>query len=446
MAFFLIAATDWCVMAAHDLDDSTSRRPLRVALAGFGTVGRAVARILCNGSHGRLQLTHVCNRRVERKRASWVPAGVTWTDDIAAVLDSDADVVVELIGGRDPAADWIRRALEAGKSVVTANKQVIAEQGAELEALARRRGQRLRFEAAVAGGIPIIHGLQEGLAGDRLFRVLGILNGTCNYILTRMEADGVSFDAALREAQELGYAEADPAADVDGFDAQAKLAILAAVGLRCPVETGSIPLQTITTIESVDFTYAQRLACTIRQVSRAERDGDGRVLAAVQPMLVPRTSALAQVTGSRNVVVVEGAAGGETAFSGYGAGGDPTAVAVVSDLESIARGSGDAALRLAAGPAASAVQDFVSPHYARFTISDRPGVVAALAGVFSRHGVNIDAVLQEPGWSKAHLPFVMTLNACSAAAIHAALDEASAFDFHVRPPLWMPVLTQGQQT
>ncbi len=433
-------------MPARDLENGTSSRPLGVALVGFGTVGQAVARILCNGSHGRLLLTHVCNRRVERKRAGWVPAGVTWTDDIEAVLDSPADVVVELIGGHDPAASWIRRALEAGKSVVTANKQVIAEQGAELEALARRRGRRLRFEAAVAGGIPIIHGLQEGLAGDRLFRVLGILNGTCNYILTRMEADGVSFDAALREAQELGYAEADPAADVDGFDAQAKLAILSAVGLRRPIGASSIPLRTITTIDAVDFAYAKQLACTIRQVSRAEHDGDGRVLAAVQPMLVPRTSALAQVSGSRNVVVVEGAAGGETAFFGHGAGGDPTAVAVVSDLESIARGSGDPAARLAAGPAASAVQDFVSPHYARFIINDRPGIVAALAGVFSRHGVNIDAVLQQPGWPKTNLPFVMTLNACSAAAVHAALAEASAFDFHVRPPLWMPVLTPRQQT
>ena len=433
-------------MPARNLENGTSSRPLGVALVGFGTVGQAVARILCNGSHGRLRLTHVCNRRVERKRASWVPAGVAWTDDIEAVLDSNADVVVELIGGQDPAADWIRRALEAGKSVVTANKQVIAERGAELEALARRRGRRLRFEAAVAGGIPIIHGLQEGLAGDRLFRVLGILNGTCNYILTRMEADGVSFDAALREAQELGYAEADPAADVDGFDAQAKLAILSAVGLRCPLAASSIPLRTITAIDAVDFAYAKQLACTIRQVSRAERDGDGRVLAAVQPMLVPRTSALAQVGGSRNVVVVEGAAGGETAFFGHGAGGDPTAVAVVSDLESIARGSGDAAVRLAAGPAASAVREFVSPHYARFIINDRPGIVAALAGVFSRHGVNIDAVLQQPGWPKTQLPFVMTLNACSAAAVHAALEEASAFDFHVRPPLWMPVLTQRQQT
>ena len=440
MAFF-VAADHGRVMSASDLDDRTTGRALRVALAGFGTVGQAVARILCDGSHDRLRLTHVCNRNVGRKRASWAPVDVIWTDDFETVLGSEADVVVELIGGCDPAADWMRRALAAGKSVVTANKQVIAQHGAELESLALRRGRRLLFEAAVGGGIPIIRGVQEGLAGDRLSRVLGILNGTCNYILTRMEAERAPFDAALREAQELGYAEADPAADVDGFDAQAKLAILSAVGLRCPVAADSIPLRTIRAVEAVDFTYAERLACTIRQVSRAERDGEGRVLAAVQPMLVPRASPLAQVNGSRNAVVVEGAAGGETAFFGHGAGGDPTAVAVVSDLEALARGGGNAPNRLATGPPAAVEKDFVSPHYARFVIRDRLGVIAALADVFSRHGVNVGAVLQEPGWSRTRLPFVMTLDACSANAAAAALDEAAAFDFHVRPPLCMPVLT-----
>ena len=246
---------------------------LPVALVGFGTVGRAVARILCDGSQRRLRLTHICNRNVERKRVDWVPPDVVWTDDIDVVLGSDAAVVVEVIGGLEPATAWIRRALEAGKSVVTANKQVIADSGAELEALARGRGAHLGFEAAVAGGIPIVSGLRQGLAGDRLLRILAILNGTCNYILTRMEADGARFDAALREAQQLGYAEADPSADVDGFDAQAKLAILSAVGLRRSLVAESIPLGTITTLDAIDFAYARRLGCTIRQVSRAELDG-----------------------------------------------------------------------------------------------------------------------------------------------------------------------------
>ena len=413
---------------------------LSVALVGFGTVGRSVARILCNGAHRRLRLTHICNRGIARKKVDWVPDGVTWTEDIDVVLDSRADVVVELIGGQEPATDWIRRALEAGKSVVTANKQVIAQSGADLAALARRQGVRLGFEAAVAGGIPIIHGLRQGLAGDRLVRILGILNGTCNYILTRMEEGGVAFDAALREAQELGYAEADPTADVDGLDAQAKLAILSAVGLRCPLAPESIPLRTITTVDAIDFLYARRLGCTIRQVSRAQRGGDGRVVAGVQPMLVPQSSVLAHVSGSGNIVVVEGERGGETAFSGHGAGGDPTAVAVVSDLESVARAPGAGGDSLLDGAAATVTDAFESAHYIRFMVNDRPGIVAALAGVFADHGLNLDSVLQDPHGRQQQLAFVMTLDPCDAGIVNAALRDVAALDFHARPPLWMPVL------
>ena len=413
---------------------------LSVALVGFGTVGRAVARILCNGAHRRLRLTHICNRGIARKKVDWVPGDVTWTEDIDVVLGSDADVVVELIGGLEPATDWIRRALEAGKSVVTANKQVIAQGGANLEALALRRRVQLGFEAAVAGGIPIIQGLRRGLAGDRLVRILAILNGTCNYILTRMEAGGVAFDAALREAQELGYAEADPSADVDGQDAQAKLAILSAVGLRCPLAPDSIPLRTIATVDAIDFVYVRQLGCTIRQVSRAARSADGRVCAAVQPMLVPRSSALAHVQGSGNIVVVEGELGGETAFSGHGAGGDPTAVAVVSDLEAVAAAPGGGAPSLLDGAVAPVAEEFESPHYIRFVVNDRPGIVAALAGVFAQHGLNLDSVLQEPRGRKQQLAFVMTLDPCNSGIVTAALRDAAALDFHARPPLWMPVL------
>ena len=421
---------------------------LGVAIVGFGTVGRSVARIVSEGAHPSLRLTHICNRQIDRKRAEtdWVPSDVVWTDDIEVVLSSNTDVVVELIGGVDPATDWIRRALQSGKSVVTANKEVIAYHGPELLGVAAEHHRQLGFEAAVAGGIPIIHGVREGLAGDSLIRVKGILNGTCNYILTRMEADHVAFDDALREAQALGYAEADPTADVDGFDAQAKIAILSAVAFGRQLYVSDIPLRTIRTIESVDFIYAQRLGCTIRQVARADADGemaDG-VRASVQPTLVPRSSALARVEGSRNVVVVEGTFGGESVFSGFGAGGDPTGVAVVSDLEAIVRGAGDTRHDRAAVTAA-VVRDFVSPHYLRFVVADRPGIIAALAEVFSAHGVNIDSVLQEPGWSKTELPFVVTLEPCESSAVEHTLQESAAFDFNVRPPLWMPVLESGKR-
>ena len=419
--------------------------PLTVAIVGFGTVGRSVARILCDGGHPALRLSHVCNRRVAHKQVDWVPSDVVWTDDFETVLSSDVDVVVELIGGVDPATDWIHRALQAGKAVVTANKQVIAHHGADLLAVALSHDRQLGFEAAVAGGVPVIHGVREGLAGDSLVRVMGILNGTCNYILTKMESEGASFRAALKEAQELGFAEADPTADVDGFDAQAKLAILSAVGLNRDINTSDIPLRTITTVEAIDFAYAGRLDCTIRQVSRAEVDPahPNAIFASVQPTLVPRSSSLARVEGSRNVVVVEGRFGGETAFSGFGAGGDPTGVAVVSDLEAIARAGLSGQTDARAIEPAEILTAFVGPHYLRFVVADRPGIIASLADVFSRHGVNLDSVLQEHGWSKDELPFVVTLESCESTLVERALEEAAGFDFNVRPPLWMPVLQTG---
>ena len=419
----------------------------RVALVGFGTVGRSVARILSDGDRDPLVLSHVCNRRVERKVVDWVPPAVAWTSDFEDVLRSDADVVVEVIGGLEPAASWIRQALEAGKSVVTANKQVMARDGTELMQVAADRRLHLLFEAAVAGGIPIIRGVREGLAGDRLQRVLGVLNGTCNYMLTRMEDGQVSFDDALREAQDRGYAEADPTADVDGGDAQAKLAILSAVGLGRRIAVDAIPLRSIRPVEPVDFQYARRLGCTIRQVSRAEvLDGAGTdVMASVQPMLVPVASPLARAEGSQNVVVVGGPHGGETAFRGFGAGGDPTAVAVVSDLEAIAR-TGSTAPRYRRPAAEAGVEtDFEAPQYLRFVIVDRPGIIASLAGVFLRHGLNIDSVLQEPDWPKSALPFVVTLEPCSSRVLQAALAEIEMFDFHARPPVWMPILPRGER-
>ena len=428
------------------MDAVTASRPTgcecTVGIAGFGTVGRAVARNLASGAHPGVRLTHVCNRDVARKRVDWAGEEVVWTDSFQALLDSPVDVVVELIGGEDPARTWIEQALAAGKSVVTANKQVMASCGPELLREARRHGRHLLFEAAVAGGIPILRGLRDGVAGDRLRRIQGILNGTCNYILTRMESAGLSFEDTLGEARRLGYAEADPSADVDGYDAQAKLAILVGVGLGRVIDVDDIPVEPITPVTAVDFAYARRLGCVIRQVARAELLPNGGGLhAAVRPALVSAASALGRVGGSRNIVVVDGEFGGETAFSGFGAGGDPTAVAVVSDLMAIARRRApgpDGWLPASDGPS-PVVRAFEAPHYVRFMIDDRPGIVASLARVFSHHGINLDAVLQEPGWPKNELPFVMTLEACSSTSVAAALADAVRFDFHVRPPLWLPM-------
>ena len=428
------------------MSESAGQRSCTVGIAGFGTVGQAVARILSNGTHAGLRLTHVCNRNIARKKVEWVASDVVWTESFDDLVDSSVDVVVELIGGLSPARDWIERALMAGKSVVTANKQVIAHAGPQLLTQAGQQGRHLLFEAAVAGGIPIVRALRDGVSGDRLYRIQGILNGTCNYILTRMEQAQVSFADALAEAQRLGYAEADPTADVDGVDAQAKLAILIGVGLGRVVRVDDIPLSSIAPIATVDFLYATRLGCVIRQVASAELiQATGGIRAAVHLALVPERSALGRVGGSQNIVVVDGESGGETAFSGCGAGGAPTAVAVVSDLLGIARGTPvtrDVALQMAGAPQ-PVTHEFEAPHYVRFMVADRPGIIAALADVFSRHGINFDALLQEPGCSKSALPFVITLEACSSTAVAAALREIGRFDFHVQPPLWLPMLGQG---
>jgi homoserine dehydrogenase len=424
---------------------STAARkpPCRVVLAGFGTVGRSVANVL-RALQDDVELVTVLDRRAASKRTGWPDPNVQWTDSIDEALDAGADVFVELIGGLDPAEAWIRRALERGISVVTANKQVIAHAAPSLLSLAAAHGCQLRFEASVAGGVPVIRAIESGLAGDRLSDVAGVLNGTCNYILTRMERDSVGFADALKEAQALGFAEADPSQDIDGRDARAKLAILAMVALGVLAPATAIATESIASVTPFDFTYARRLGCTIRQVARATRDERGEALdASVGPALVPLDSPLARVNGSENLVTVRGRFGGETSFGGRGAGGDPTAVAVVSDVLGIARGA-----RPPARPAPTPVDRVSSaldvPYYVRFTVADRPGIVAALATVFAAHRINIDAILQEPGFPAAERPFVVSLDTAPSASVRAALATIAALDFHVVAPLAMPVLGAHQ--
>ena len=419
------------------------RKKLKVAIAGFGTVGRSVAKLLSTEASGTFELTHIFNRDVARKKVDWVPDTVRWTESINEVLSSDIDIFVELAGGVKPAGEWIRKALRAGKAVVTANKQLIAESGPELLDLARETGRRLEFGASVAGGIPAIMGIQEGLAGDRLSRIAGVLNGTCNFILTKMESTGASFESALREAQELGYAEADPTNDVEGYDARAKLVILAQAGLRVRLQSEQIPCWPISAVEAIDFAYARELNCTIRQISLAKKETeDGlSVRAFVRPALVPVGSLIAHVEGSKNLVMATGQYSGQMVFSGFGAGGDPTAVAVVSDLYSIARSG--------AAPSSSlheietpkdANGEFTAPYYLRFVVKDRPGIIAGVATVLARYGIGIDAVLQRPGFPRNALPFIITLDTARSAMLGCALQEIIRLDFHVEPVLCMPIL------
>jgi homoserine dehydrogenase len=421
----------------------SAARKLKIGLIGFGTVGRSVARILCQGTRGPLLLTHICSRNIEKKKIASLRENIHWTSDVEEVFSSDVDVVVELVGGLTPAGEWVRRALCAGKSVVTANKLLISESGPELVDLARKMGRRLEFGASVAGGIPAIIGIQEGLAGDRLHKIAGILNGTCNFILTKMEATGADFESALKEAQQLGYAEADPTTDVDGTDARSKLVILAQAGLGLRVRSEQISCRSISLIDGVDFLYARELNCTIRQISLAQKDCSKgiRLAAAVQPAMVPANSLIAHAQGSQNVVAATGEFAGRMIFSGYGAGGDPTAVAVISDLYSIARGA--AAPPEALPPVAevpdSVSGDFTVPHYLRFVVQDRPGIVAALATILARYQISIDALLQKPGFPHSALSFVMTLEACDSAVLNRALAEIGRLDFHVEPPLCLPI-------
>jgi homoserine dehydrogenase len=436
--------------------NNTSRREAgesncNVAILGFGTVGSSVARILCERSNTHLRLTHVLNRKVERKKVDWLPSSVKWTENIDDILSSGADIVVELIGGLEPTGDWIRRALSSGKSVVTANKQLIARFGPELIGRAQAANQRILFGASVAGGVPVISGLQEGLAGDELFKIRGILNGTCNYILSQIEANGIPFATALREAQKLGFAEADPTEDIDGLDARAKLAILARVGLHCHVAPESIAARSIAAIDSVDFEYATQLGCTIRQISWAELKGASKseerpesdnLFAAVQPALVQLASPLARVEGSQNLVVATGTYGGETVFGGHGAGGHPTAVAVVSDILAIAR-SKHSAMSDAGRPVEkipTVTADFTAKHYLRFLVKDQPGIIASLATILSQCGINIDSVVQKPGCPKSHLPFLITLEECKASLVEQALQQINSLDFLVQPCLHLPIL------
>jgi len=361
---------------------------------------------------------------------------VNWTEDLDDIFASAPDVVVEVMGGVEPAFTLVKTAMARGASVVTANKMLLAAHGPELLALATECGVQLRFEAAVAGGVPLIHGVREGLAGDHLSGVAGILNGTCNYILSRMAKTDEDLDPVLADAQNLGYAEADPTADVDGYDAAAKLVVLAGIAFRRFIRSDSIPRGSIRTITSADFRYARRLDATIRQISEI-RSKDSGFYAFVGPALVPNHSSFGRNEGANNVVSIYGRYGGESAFSGAGAGGPATAVAVVSDLLALTH-------RVRHGAEEWLPGDIVAPparpYYLRFVVKDRPGILATIAAALAGQRVNLDAVLQEPGFPKDALPFVITVEACEERALRTALEEIGTADWHAAPPLALPML------
>jgi homoserine dehydrogenase len=413
--------------------------PLKIGLLGFGTVGSAFAEVLA-ASGADAAITHVFNRNVARKKdhpqATFVPANALWTERVEDVISAaNVDVVIELMGGLDPAEGWLRTALTTGKHVVTANKQLIAYRGAELFALAHENGVQLLYGAAVGGGVPMIPGIAQGLSGDRMRRVSGIVNGTCNFILSSMEG-GADYGEVLKQAQAAGYAEADPSADVDGFDARAKLCILSRLALHAEIDPEKVPAQTIKTVSAIDFAYAKELGCTVRQVAQASLT-DGGVTARVGPMLVPKISPMAFSHGTQNMVVTSGKFGGDVVFSGHGAGGNPTAVAVMSDVRAIAENS--AQVRLPSHPM-QVSGDVTAPFYLRFIVADEPGIVAAIAGALAKFAVNIDSILQHRGHPDERLPFVVTTEPCSSVTLDKAVAEMAKLKFMVEPPLCLQIL------
>jgi homoserine dehydrogenase len=376
-----------------------------VGLLGCGTVGSSVVRLLAESrdeiaerSGCLFEVVRVAVRDNERPRDVPLPPEAFTTDASAVVAEPGVQVVLEVMGGAEPARSLILDALAGGKSVVTANKELLANHGAELFEAAAKGETDLLFEAAVAGGIPIIRPLRESLAGERITRILGIVNGTTNYILTRMSEDGTSFSDALADAQRLGYAEASPEADVEGFDAAAKCAILASLAFGTPVVASDVYREGISRVSGEDIGFAARLGYDVKLLAVAELE-DGQVAVRVHPAMIPRDHPLAAVRDAFNAVFVEGPHIGQLMFYGPGAGGDPTATAVVGDLV-------DAGTRLIRGS-----RGFVSPYHAERVIRpmdametqyyllldvlDRPGVLARLAGAFGDNGVSIKSVWQE---------------------------------------------------
>jgi homoserine dehydrogenase len=405
--------------------------PLRIGIAGLGTVGAGVVKLLAE--HGRLlslrggrslKLVAVSARSKAKKRNIDLD-GVRWErDPLALASAADIDVVVELIGGsRGIARQLVQKALSSGKHVVTANKALLALHGAELAALAEKRSRILAFEAAVAGGIPIIKALREGLVGNRVGRLYGILNGTCNYILTTMRETGRDFDVVLAEAQAAGYAEADPSFDVDGIDAAHKLAVLTGAAFGCRVNFDGVHVEGIRRVTSMDIQFAEELGYRIKLLGLARETRYG-IEQRVHPCMVPLTAPIAHIEGVFNAVVVEGDFVGTTMFQGRGAGEGPTSSAVVADLVDVARGRDMPAFVV---PAARLAAQKVSPmgrhvgaYYMRLMVQDRPGVIAALSSVLAKERISVESMLQRGRSQSDEVPVVLTTHETEEAAMQRA--------------------------
>ena len=428
--------------------------PVNIGIIGLGNVGSGTLDILAENARDialklgfPLHVRGLCSRGIDGKSFPSVFGSALKTTDWRDIVNlPDVHIVAELVGGTGVAREIVEASIARGKSVVTANKELMAQAGADLWDCAIASRINLAMEASVAGGIPIHAVLREGISGDRITTLYGILNGTCNYILTEIERRGAGFDEILEEAQQAGYAEADPSADVDGFDSRSKLAILSALAFGERIVPADIYTEGIRRITPVDFDYAHLLHHTIRLVCAARQTPAGLILS-VRPSLIPESTILAGVRGAYNAVWVRGKFGADTFYYGRGAGPHPTGVAVVSDLMRVAREiRGGSPERVS--PFAHArlgeyqpipVTLHESAYYLRFRVQDRPGIIAQLATALAAENISIDAVLQLPDANWRDLPFVITVEPASEAAVRAAVARMAEMNFFIEPPLAMPM-------
>jgi homoserine dehydrogenase len=429
-------------------------QPVNLGVVGLGNVGSGTLDILAENADQialklgfPLRVAAVCSRHVSGKKIPAALGSPLQTTNWREVVEHpDIQIVAELIGGTTVAREVIEAAAAAGKSVVTANKELMALCGAELWDRAIASGINLAMEASVAGGIPIHAVLREGISGDRITALYGVLNGTCNYILTEIEQRGADFAKVLAEAQAAGYAEADPSADVDGLDARSKLAILSALAFGERIVPSDIFTEGIRRIEPIDFGYAHMLHHTIRLVCVARQTPEGLLLS-VRPSLIPQSTILASVRGAYNAVWVRGKYGADTFYYGRGAGAHPTGVAVVSDLMRVAREIRSGSPERVSPFAHARLGEYCpipialnrSAYYLRFRVKDRPGIIAELAAALAAEKISIEAVLQLPDEDATNLPFVITVEPASESAIRAALARMEKLNFLIEPPLAMPM-------
>jgi len=424
---------------------------INLGIIGLGNVGAGTLQILTENADQiamklgfPLHVRAVCSRNLANKPAT--NGAIRTTDWREVVSDPEIHVIAELIGGTTVAREVIDAAIANGKSVVTANKELMARCGADLYDRAISARVNIAMEASVAGGIPIHAVLREGISGDRINTLYGILNGTCNYILTEIEQRGASFDDILKEAQRAGYAEADPSADVDGFDARSKLAILSALAYGERIVPEDIYTEGIRRVTPVDFAYAHQLHHTIRLICAARRTPAGLILS-VRPSLIPQSTILAGVRGPYNAVWVRGEYGADTFYYGRGAGSQPTGVAVVSDLMRVAReircGSPERVSPFAHARLGEYMPIPISlneaAYYLRFRVEDRPGIIAQLATALAAENISIDSVLQLPQANWRDLPFVITVEPTTEKSVRAAIARMAELNFLIEPPLAMPM-------